>query len=100
MLCENLFPTSRVVGDNEAYEEERRVFYVAVTRAKDQLYLITPSFVQKFGRFETSRLSQFVEELDPGVFTTSSVQFKSKSKSKKSKSKSFNSPYFTTGDKV
>jgi DNA helicase-2/ATP-dependent DNA helicase PcrA len=102
MLCEDLFPTSRVVGDDDAYEEERRVFYVAVTRAKDQLYLITPSFVQTFGRYQTSRLSQFVDELNPEVYTTSSVQFKpkSKSKSKKSKSKSFNSPYFTTGDKV
>jgi DNA helicase-2/ATP-dependent DNA helicase PcrA len=98
MLCENLFPTSRVVGDDEAFEEERRVFYVAVTRAKDQLYLISPSIVQKFGRFETSRLSQFVEELSEDVYTTSSVDFKAKLKKKKGKP--FGGSYFTTADKV
>jgi DNA helicase-2/ATP-dependent DNA helicase PcrA len=98
MLCENLFPTSRVVGDDDAYEEERRVFYVALTRAKDQLYLISPSFIQTFGRYQTARLSPFVEELDSNVYMTSSVQFKVKSK--KTKSKSFFSPYFTTGDKI
>ena len=98
MLCENLFPTSRVIGDDEAFEEERRVFYVAITRAKDQLYLLTPSIVQKFGRFETSRKSQFIEELDEDVYTTSSVEFKAKSKKKKSKP--FDGSYFTTADKV
>jgi len=100
MLCENLFPTSRVIGDTEAFEEERRVFYVAITRAKDQLYLISPSIVQKFGRFETSRLSQFVEELNDEVYTTSSVDFKAKSKKKKKKPRSTASSYFTTADKV
>jgi DNA helicase-2/ATP-dependent DNA helicase PcrA len=98
MLCENMFPTSRVIGDNDAYEEERRVFYVAVTRAKDQLYLISPSIVQKFGRFETSRKSQFIEELNESVYTTSSVDFKAKSKKKKKKPSA--GSYFTTADKV
>ncbi|MEJ2293605.1 MAG: ATP-dependent helicase [Candidatus Lokiarchaeota archaeon] len=98
MLCENMFPTSRVIGDEEAFEEERRVFYVAITRAKDQLYLISPSFVQKFGRFETSRISQFVDELNENLYTTSSVDFKAKSKKKKSRS--FDGSYFTTADKI
>jgi DNA helicase-2/ATP-dependent DNA helicase PcrA len=98
MLCENMFPTSRVIGDEEAFEEERRVFYVAITRAKDQLYLISPSFVQKFGRFETSRISQFVDELNENLYTTSSVDFKAKSKKKKSRT--FDGSYFTTADKI
>ena len=98
MLCENMFPTSRVIGDEEAFEEERRVFYVAITRAKDQLYLISPSIVQKFGRFETSRRSQFVDELNENLYTTSSVDFKAKSKKKKSKL--FDGSYFTTADKI
>jgi DNA helicase-2/ATP-dependent DNA helicase PcrA len=98
MLSENMFPTSRVIGDEEAFEEERRVFYVAITRAKDQLYLISPSFVQKFGRFETSRISQFVDELNENLYTTSSVDFKAESKKKKSKT--FDGSYFTTADKI
>lgn len=98
MLCENMFPTSRVIGVEEEFEEERRVFYVAITRAKDQLYLISPSIVQKFGRFETSRISQFVDELNENLYTTSSVDFKAKSKKKKSKP--FDGSYFTTADKI
>jgi len=42
MLCEGLFPSSRSLDDPSAAEEERRLFYVAVTRAKDELYLIHP----------------------------------------------------------
>jgi DNA helicase-2/ATP-dependent DNA helicase PcrA len=98
MLCENMFPTSRVIGDNDEFEEERRVFYVAVTRTMDQLYLISPSFVQKFGRFETSRKSQFIEELNEEVYTASSVDFKAKSKKKKYKP--LEGSYFTTADKI
>jgi DNA helicase-2/ATP-dependent DNA helicase PcrA len=44
MLCDGLFPSARSVegGDPDAMEEERRLFYVAVTRAKDELYLTYP----------------------------------------------------------
>ncbi len=44
MLCDGLFPSARSVetGDEDALEEERRLFYVAVTRAKDDLYLTYP----------------------------------------------------------
>jgi len=44
MLCDGLFPSARSVdsGDPDALEEERRLFYVAVTRAKDELYLTYP----------------------------------------------------------
>jgi len=44
-LTEGMFPNSRVIEDdpgNEGLEEERRLFYVAVTRAKDDLYLTYP----------------------------------------------------------
>ncbi len=82
MLCEDLFPSSRVVGDDKAFEEERRVFYVAVTRAKDQLYLLSPALVQTFGRFQTCRPSQFVSELSPKVYKKSLVKFKSKKERK------------------
>ncbi len=44
-LTEGMFPNSRVIEDDpgdEGLEEERRLFYVAVTRAKDDLYLTYP----------------------------------------------------------
>ncbi|MCB1129301.1 MAG: ATP-dependent helicase, partial [Verrucomicrobiae bacterium] len=39
MLCEGLFPSGRSSETPEGVEEERRLFYVAITRAKDELYL-------------------------------------------------------------
>ncbi len=43
-LCDGVFPHRRVIdaGDRDAMEEELRLFYVAVTRAEDQLYLSYP----------------------------------------------------------
>ena len=43
-LADGMFPNGRVLesGDEASFEEERRLFYVAVTRAKDQLYLTYP----------------------------------------------------------
>jgi len=76
MLSEDYFPSHRVIGDSEAYEEERRVFYVAMTRAKDQLYLISPSIISSFRGNQTARISQFVEELNQKFYKRSSVKFK------------------------
>jgi superfamily I DNA/RNA helicase len=44
MLCDGLFPSARSLdeGDTESEEEERRLFYVAITRAKNELYLSYP----------------------------------------------------------
>ncbi len=43
MLCEGLFPSSRSIENPESLEEERRLFYVAITRARDELYLSYPA---------------------------------------------------------
>ena len=42
MLCDGLFPSARSLESVDGEEEERRLFYVAVTRAKDELYLAYP----------------------------------------------------------
>ncbi|MBC8095139.1 MAG: UvrD-helicase domain-containing protein, partial [Akkermansiaceae bacterium] len=42
MLCDGLFPSSRSMESTEGEEEERRLFYVAITRAKNELYLSYP----------------------------------------------------------
>jgi DNA helicase II / ATP-dependent DNA helicase PcrA len=44
MLCDGLFPSARSLetGDDDGEEEERRLFYVAVTRARNELYLSYP----------------------------------------------------------
>lgn len=43
-LTDGMFPSSRSLETLEAVEEERRLFYVAVTRAKDELYLSYPAY--------------------------------------------------------
>jgi DNA helicase II / ATP-dependent DNA helicase PcrA len=42
MLCEGLFPSERSLRTQESEEEERRLMYVAITRARDALYLSYP----------------------------------------------------------
>ncbi len=83
MLCEDSFPSSRTIGDRDNFEEERRVFYVAITRAKDQLYLISPSIKYTYRGPQMVKVSQFVSELNPKVFMKSSVKFKSEKIDKK-----------------
>jgi DNA helicase-2/ATP-dependent DNA helicase PcrA len=42
MLCDGLFPSDRSLGSPSGEEEERRLFYVAITRARHELYLSYP----------------------------------------------------------
>jgi DNA helicase II / ATP-dependent DNA helicase PcrA len=42
MLCDGLFPSARSLDSPEGEEEERRLFYVAITRARNELYLSYP----------------------------------------------------------
>ena len=49
MLCDGMFPSKRSMESNEGEEEERRLFYVAVTRAKSELYLCHPLIRGGFG---------------------------------------------------
>jgi DNA helicase-2/ATP-dependent DNA helicase PcrA len=49
MLCDGLFPSSRSAESNEGEEEERRLFYVSITRAKNELYLSYPLVRGGFG---------------------------------------------------
>ncbi|PIE17369.1 MAG: ATP-dependent DNA helicase [Proteobacteria bacterium] len=63
-LAEGRFPQAIAVKTRRELEEERRLFYVAVTRAKDQLYLCHPRFEEPDrGPRRLLRLSRFVEEL-------------------------------------
>ena len=64
MLCDGLFPSSRSVESIEGEEEERRLFYVAVTRARDELYLTYPLIRASAGYRESfQNPSRFLLEL-------------------------------------
>jgi DNA helicase-2/ATP-dependent DNA helicase PcrA len=63
-LAEGRFPQPMAVRTPAELEEERRLFYVAATRAKDQLYLCHPRFDESgSGPRRILRLSRFVDEL-------------------------------------
>jgi DNA helicase-2/ATP-dependent DNA helicase PcrA len=49
MLCDGMFPSTRSMESNDGEEEERRLFYVAITRAKNELYLSHPLIRGGFG---------------------------------------------------
>ncbi len=49
MLCDGLFPSERTLSSDDGEEEERRLFYVAITRARNELYLIYPLIRASFG---------------------------------------------------
>lgn len=68
MLSDNLFPSSKVKINSPAYEEERRIFYVAITRAKDRLFLISPKSIKVFKGQRELNTSQFIKELNPNVY--------------------------------
>ena len=61
---ENLFPSILSLNSSEDLEEERRLFYVAMTRAKDKLILSHCDFRFKWGNIIECEPSRFIEEVD------------------------------------
>jgi DNA helicase-2/ATP-dependent DNA helicase PcrA len=68
MLCDGLFPSARSMESTEGEEEERRLFYVAITRARNELYLCYPlerASFSKSGGETMQQPSRFLSEI-PG----------------------------------
>ncbi len=66
---EGLFPGMRCIGDPEEMEEERRLCYVAITRAKSHLTLTAAKQRMLYGRTSTNRPSRFIDEIPPELLT-------------------------------
>ena len=66
---EGLFPGMRSIGDPEEMEEERRLCYVAITRAKKHLTLSCAKQRMLYGRTSVNRHSRFIEEIPPELVT-------------------------------
>lgn len=62
-LEEMLFPSGMSVNTREELEEERRLFYVAITRAKSRLWLTYANTRYRFGQLIQNEPSRFIEEL-------------------------------------
>ncbi len=62
-LEEGLFPNSQILQSAEDLEEERRLFYVAITRAKAKLWLANALSRYKFGQITYNESSRFIDEI-------------------------------------
>jgi len=62
-LEENLFPSSMSLYDRADLEEERRLFYVAITRAKERLWITYANSRYRFGSLVQNDASRFIEEV-------------------------------------
>ncbi|MDD5438290.1 MAG: ATP-dependent helicase [Patescibacteria group bacterium] len=66
------FPNPRALEEEDAIEEERRLFYVAVTRARSKLFLSYPQ-TAGYDAMTFCRPSMFVEELPPRLFEKTNI---------------------------
>lgn len=60
---ETLFPNAMAINTREELEEERRLFYVAITRAKHKLWLTYANARYRFGQLQQNDSSRFLEEI-------------------------------------
>jgi len=82
-LEENLFPSQRSLNSRDDLEEERRLFYVALTRAEKNIYISYATSRYQWGNLNNCEPSRFIDELDPQYLD---LDFRPKSKSSDSSS--------------
>lgn len=69
---ENLFPNQMAMESRRGLEEERRLFYVALTRAEERCFLTYALSRYRFGKTEFGNPSRFLKEIDPHCLMISS----------------------------
>ena len=62
---EDLFPSQMMISSREDLEEERRLFYVAITRAMKKLYLTYSKTRYRYGMLKDCEKSRFIKEISP-----------------------------------
>jgi len=72
-LEETLFPNAMSINTREELEEERRLFYVAITRAKQRLWLSFANARYRFGQLQQNDPSRFLEEIPDEYLDRSSA---------------------------
>ncbi len=82
---EDIFPLSNRFSTEATVEEERRLFYVAVTRAKQKVYISHARSRYRFGEVAYQSRSRFIDELEPATFTEVNGGIGRKSSNRKSK---------------
>jgi len=72
-LEQGLFPMQRDSEKTEDQEEERRLFYVAVTRARKKLFLLWANFRTVFGSKEVNISSEFIDDINEEIIETENL---------------------------
>jgi DNA helicase-2/ATP-dependent DNA helicase PcrA len=70
---EDLFPSAMMLNSRADLEEERRLFYVAITRAEKRLSLSFATSRYRFGQLKSCSPSRFLEEIDPRYLQMTSI---------------------------
>ena len=70
---ENIFPHSRSIGDDDEMEEERRLAYVAITRAEQKLFMSAASSRMLYGKFSSNMPSRFLKEISEDILEEESA---------------------------
>lgn len=71
---ENLFPSQLSVNSRSELEEERRLFYVALTRAEKKAFMSFASTRFKYGSMNYCEPSRFIGEIDPSLIESPAIQ--------------------------
>jgi ATP-dependent DNA helicase UvrD/PcrA len=71
-LEEDLFPSQMMLSSRAELEEERRLFYVAITRAEKRLFLSYALTRYRFGRLKNCEPSRFLDDVDQSYIKVSS----------------------------
>jgi DNA helicase-2/ATP-dependent DNA helicase PcrA len=72
---ETIFPHSRALYDQSEMEEERRLCYVGMTRARDELYMLHASSRMLYGGTQHNPPSRFLSEIDGDIQTVSGMDY-------------------------
>lgn len=73
-LDDGILPSIRSLNTNNELEEERRLFYVGITRAKEYLLLLGAHVRNTYGQFVDQVRSRFISEITPALFTSVDIE--------------------------
>jgi DNA helicase-2/ATP-dependent DNA helicase PcrA len=97
---EGIFPHSRTLGDPAEIEEERRLAYVGLTRARKRLYLSRSEYRSSWGAPTYNPPSRFLQEIPEDLITWNEIQRSSSVTTRSTTPRSFGPPPKATGKRT
>ena len=92
-LEEDIFPSSRSILEESKLEEERRLCYVAITRAKEKLFMTRTTMRMLYGKTNCNPVSRFVGEIDTDIKESDNKDIVQKKSNKEDESYSLYNKY-------